>query len=168
MDWTITQHAIEQYIRRYDNTLTYGHAHTRLMELLNSSTSDGRTEQGSQIYLSGLMPECRLVIKDRNVLITVLPKKKDHAEEIEFIREAYEAELRLKQAVMITDKVITSVGEALPDIEDLKKQILAVESEKAEIDRQRLELGKKKHEISNRLDGLKRLLQYTESLQCTR
>ncbi len=153
MDWNITQHAIEQYVRRYEPETSYGDAALVLMSLLDTATKNGTTEQGDQLYVSGTKPDCRMVVKDRNVLITVLPPSEDKIDEMEFLREAYEAKQRL-QNINLNHEIKT-----------LEDSISTIETAVAEIDARRKELkiesgvlGQKKNLLTNELERLQKQL----------
>ena len=68
----ITEHAVEQYIKRWRKGITHYQAKEQLRMILNGASIQGKTYDG-QIYISGEYPDIRIVVKDRNVAITVLP-----------------------------------------------------------------------------------------------
>ena len=72
-EFNITVHAIEQFIRRWEQSKNSEQAEEELSALLRTSKSVGKTIAGQTIMVSGHRPEIRMVIKDRNVCVTVLP-----------------------------------------------------------------------------------------------
>lgn len=69
----ITNHAIEQFIRRWESNKDPERAEEELDALLRTSKVVGKTKLGHAIVVSGHRPEVRMVIKDRKVCVTVLP-----------------------------------------------------------------------------------------------
>lgn len=136
-----TDHAINQMIRRWATDKTYLQAEEELLALLNTSTQAGKTPLGDMIVVSGHRPEVRMVVKDRYTCVTVLPPADDasfaFAEEMEMMREAFTAKE-------------TSV----------KNEIANMEAQVVELDIQRKKLGERKHELSNRIDQLKRSIKW--------
>ena len=134
--WAIlTYHAVEQFIKRWESNKPFDEAKDELLSLLSTSKKVEDSPLGDHIYASGHRPEIRMVIKDRNVCVTVLPKKSEKhnlQEEIEEINN-YIQEKR----------------------NDLIFKISNVENEVALIDEERKKLGERKSLLQNELNILK-------------
>lgn len=131
----LTYHAVEQFIKRWENNKSFDEAKDELFSLLSTSKRVEDSPLGDHIYVSGHRPEIRMVIKDRNICVTVLPKKfekRNLQEEIEEINN-YNQEKR----------------------NDLILKISNVEKEIALIDEERKKLGDKKSQFQNDLNRLK-------------
>lgn len=69
----ITQHAMDQYIARFEPEVTKQEAARQIQELFQGAKIVDKTATKDQVYVSGQAPHIRLVVKDRNVVVTVLP-----------------------------------------------------------------------------------------------
>lgn len=131
----LTYHAVEQFIKRWESDKPFDEAKDELLSLLSTSKKVEDSLLGDHIYVSGHRPEIRMVIKDRNICVTVLPKKFEKhnlQEEIEEINN-YNQEKR----------------------NDLIFKIANIEKEIALIDEERKKLGDKKSQFQNDLNRLK-------------
>lgn len=139
MSYIITNHAVEQYIKRWAPTKSFDEAKLDVENLLKYSKPDGKTLCGDKITSIG---DIRFVIKDKNVCITVLPFHNSisiNQEEMDLIYEIYK-ETRFNK------------------INYLEEEIL---KQKAELDQamdDRINLAKRIHDMHNNLDQLKRNL----------
>jgi hypothetical protein len=144
-NFVITNHAVEQFMRRWAKGKSPEQAVEELATLLDTSKHTGKTPLGDTIVVSGYRPEVRMVVKDRNVCVTVLPVGQfDQAisivqEEMKLIAEHEEGQRQTAQA-----------------------EIAAMEQEIIELDLQRVavldtikdrlkEISDKKHVLHNRI-----------------
>jgi hypothetical protein len=150
MEWVLTQHSVEQFIRRYEFDKDFNTAKGLLLDLLNSAKQDGKTDRGDQIWVSGLKPECRMVVKDRVCCITVLPPSRMKiglAEEIEYT-----------QAVVSADKERAR--------KNIKDEIEKAQARLVELDVQRDLLRKQLHQIGDQKSNLHNyMLKLTNELE---
>lgn len=97
-EWVITTHAIDQYISRWcEPNKDRREANNELLHLLQGARPSHKAEYGGQIWLSGLRPEVRLLIKDVNVLVTVLPPDTKVDLTAEWM-EHYQSQIEMAQA----------------------------------------------------------------------
>lgn len=133
----VTYHAVEQFIRRWEPTKTYEQAEEELRALLRTSKNIGKTPAGEIIAVSGHRPEVRMVIKDRNVCVTVLP-----VSSLENAAQIYQEEL---------EQINASNKE---NVKRIQQEISEYEKKVETINERRLELGKQKGELLNRIATL--------------
>lgn len=138
----ITHHAVEQFISRWEPAKSAEQATEELAALLSTSTKlNAKTPLGDSIYVSGHRPEVRMVIKDRNVCVTVLPPGPiDNAnviyvEEMEELNRLIQEENRAMEA---------ELNDATSKLGELTRQLEAIKAER--------------HDLSNKIDRLKRKL----------
>lgn len=134
-----TSHAVEQFIRRWAPGKSAAEAEDELQALYRTSRVVEKTPLGDTVVASGHRPEIRLVIKDRNVCVTVLPQGPEY--------NAYEGEEHEEARIMYAKETAY-----------IKNEIEAGEKEVADIDGQRLVLAEKKSHLKNRISNLKREL----------
>lgn len=149
--YQITGHAIDQFRSRWRSKTrqTDRELHDELMGLLNSSKPFEKTILGDQIHISGLDPEIRMVVKDRVVCVTVLPKR----------NRAYLNLIDMNDAA-VREEFERLAQEQKEREEVMQAEILTLEQQVADIDRQRKELGQKKHELHDRIQMLKNQAKY--------
>lgn len=142
-EFHFTDHAIEQFIRRWEPNKTIEQARDEMSILLETSKQAGKTITGDAIFVSGYRSEIRFVVKDRNVCITVLPPGKvDTAELQAEFNELYEE--YIKDRPPMNDRVA-----------EMEAEILAIDKRRQEIDLERIELGKRKSLLHNELQSMK-------------
>lgn len=134
----LTYHAVEQYIARWEPSKNRQEAEEELFALLSSAKQSGKSPLGDPIFISGERPEIRMVVKDRNVCVTVLPP-------------GYNDDIDLMLQEELEDRVFLVEQRRLA----LEAEIASLEAEKIVIDEQRKELGEKKHRLSNQIDVLR-------------
>lgn len=171
--WHATQHAIEQFIRRWEPAKSYPDAEEELLALLETSSHAGKTIQGESIVVSGERPEIRMVIKDRNVCITVLPHQSvtSNERELENVVALFETNAdklkeeiaSLEEQTRVIDKRRGELGlaksETMRKIAALKD---TMEKEVAEIDAKRRELGIEKTNLLSKMQMVKNKLRAIE------
>lgn len=92
-NFTLTNHAVEQFANRWLPDHAAWRAEQDLHALLSTAKKVGRTRAGDMIYASDQHPEVRMVVKDRNVCITVLPPQEEQCidnEELTLMQEHYD------------------------------------------------------------------------------
>src|ERR1700722_2619090 len=107
----ITAHAVEQFIRRWGPDKTVQEAEEEIEALFRTSKHIGKTNAGDDVVASGYRPEIRLVIKERNVCVTVLPPEKDgiDEEEMEHYQEIISEEARqAAEQIQVLEKEVIS------------------------------------------------------------
>lgn len=142
----ITQHAAEQFIRRWEPSFSFAQAHSELNRLLTGCRSIGKSPLGDQIMVSGERPDIRMIVKDFNVCVTVLPRYKED-EEIE------QAQLTLEDIEHEKEQRIASIKEELA--------ICCTAIQK--VDEERRALGEQKSRIQNKRKRLEHELNLLES-----
>lgn len=139
----LTYHAVEQFIRRWAPDKSYESAYDELIALLHTSKQVDRTPVGDSIYVSGHRPEIRMVVKDRNVCVTVLPPGSLHSSLLD-----YQEEMEYLRAVSEEQN-----AKAHAEIAELQAQISV-------IDEERKVLSKKKESLANQLDRLRQKVKW--------
>lgn len=139
----LTLHAVEQFIKRWAPEKSQQEAAEELISLLSTSKQVDRTKLGDPVFVSGHRPEIRMVVKDRNVCVTVLPAGNLisaydlYLEELEHLQRAAEEN---------RDRVLAEIAQ--------------VEAEIAHVDEQRKFWGNKKNELANHLAKLKHKIKW--------
>jgi hypothetical protein len=138
-DWIITEHAIDQYLSRWcEEKLDREEAQTVLLELLRGAKYSNKSAYGGMIWISGTRPDIRLLIKDTNVLITVLPPNKRlntideiadyhsiQAEQTQDIQYYYESKLEIiKSEIKNKKRVIEKLNQKQKQLEKEKSDLL--------------------------------------------
>lgn len=137
--WCIlTQHAVEQFISRWAPEKGAEEAARELLSLLNTSTANGKTTHGDQIYISGHRPNIRMVVKDRNVCVTVLPAGK-----LDDALSLYEEEMAIRAQLAEERQA------------ELEGEIAMLEAERDEWEEKKKAIVKEKEKICQRIDNLK-------------
>jgi len=140
--WCITIHAVEQFISRWEPEKPYNQAKEELEALIRTSRIIGKTKLGDTIVASGYRPEIRLVIKERNVCVTVLPQGK-----LEDLHLPLEEEL--EELLSISKRKILQTKQEIQECEEAVKSI----------DAQRHKLSMQKHDLCNRIQMLNKRIQ---------
>jgi sugar phosphate isomerase/epimerase len=121
----ITAHAIEQFIRRWAPDAKPWQAEKEIESLFSTSKKMGITPLGDTIVASSHRPEVRLVIKDRDVVITVLPPGENmepNEDEKEEMCAAYERQQRTIRDVIETyEKEVVVLDRSLAHLAEKKK-----------------------------------------------
>jgi peptidoglycan hydrolase CwlO-like protein len=140
----ITEHAVSQFISRWVPEATREDAELGLIDLLNSAKKlPDKTPLGDDMYASGEWPDVRLVIKDRNVCVTVLPPGRNFNTEYEFeVNEILEARERAKSNLE-------------KQIADLETNLSTVEVERQEAANNAARLLTACRKIRREIDSLK-------------
>jgi hypothetical protein len=138
MKHNITLHAIEQFIRRWEPNKTHDEARSELEALLRTSKIIGKTPLNDTVVASGHRPEIRMVVKDINVCVTVLPQ--GGLEELNKI---------------VKEEMEEWKENNVRSMEHLESQIAECEEQIKNVDVERVALAKKKQELSNHLENLK-------------
>lgn len=143
----ITDHAIEQYISRWEPEKNGKQAQSDLIELLNSAKKVANTASGDAVFASGNRPEVRMVIKDRNVCVTVLPNHSntDSEEEFQFIVEKFAEE---KAAIQFQIDCMTK------DIEAINIQLNELAKKAQEHRKNKGDIKTQIHNLQKRLDKM--------------
>lgn len=128
----ITYHAVEQYIRRWEPEKTVEKARSELSNLLTGCKNIGKTHAGHSIVVSGERPEVRMVVKDRNVCVTVLPR--------------YQEDEKIEEIAIANQEINTEYQTRL---DYLKKEITERTQEIDKLTEERRILGERKHELEN-------------------
>lgn len=167
----ITTHAVEQFIRRWVPDASFEKARRHLHALLRTAKCVAKTIKGDQIYVSSMSPDIRMVIKDRNVCITVLPPiASTHSqfdiEEFTLIAPPTES-FGFAPSIEELPKRTQAEQAALliKQIQDIEKEFIAVSIQHSEVPRDmpgekcanslsRKALGLKKSELHNSLQSL--------------
>lgn len=139
----ITDHAIEQFIRRWEPSKSIESAKDEMEALLRTSRQVGRTNHGDVIVVSGYRPDVRFVIKDRNVCITTLPQGSSIDDALEEEREE-----ALRYAERADSRIKEKEDDIKKEIDDLQLKIL-------DTDEQRKRLAISKTDALNRITKLK-------------
>lgn len=131
----LTQHAVDQFISRWEPNKNRQEAEDELFSLLSTSKKVGSAAYGGDIYVSGHRSNIRMLVKDRNVCVTILPPPDTiNQDEAEFLKE---------QEQDLLDLYAARQAPLLAELELLKQ-------EKAELDRQKtaikLEFERQKRE----------------------
>lgn len=132
----ITYHAIEQFISRYEPEKTFEEAEDELVYLLYTSHEDGQSLCGDKVYVSKYRPEVRMVIKDHNVCVTVLPKNINNSNLDDIIQNELEER---RQYDLRQNNIIQH------QIDEIKKNINELQQTKIELG---LKLNKAKNELA--------------------
>lgn len=135
----ITNHAVEQYIARWAPDKNYEEACSELFSLLGTSAPNGKTILGDTIYVSGHRPSIRMVVKDRNVCVTVLPANSNDQDIIDEF-----------------DQFNSFLEEEKSKIDN---EIFHLSQEKEKLELSKKELNSRIHAINNRVYILKSKLQ---------
>ena len=147
----ITLHALTRFINRWMPGASIEQAEDEMYDLLNSAKAVGKTPLGDTMYVSGLRPEIRFVIKDINVCVTVLPPGETNFDllhsEFEFL--ACEDEQR-KQSIQFE---IDEVESIIQSLNEEKVVLLAPIADKLK------NISDKTHLAKNKLFVLKKKLQ---------
>jgi hypothetical protein len=156
-----TAHAIDQFIARWEPNITREQAETMLQELYQTSKSVGKTPLKDTVVISPYRSEIRMVIKDRNVCVTVLPRDKSGLlkEELALLNDIEE------------DKEMLCILNAQEQISSLEKEEEAIDKRRSEISEQintltrtlrseKNELGKRANDIHNQLALLRSSLKW--------
>lgn len=101
----ITHHAVEQFVSRWAKDKSYLQAEDELVALLHTSKQVGKTLRGDLIYVSQHAPDIRMVVKDRNVCVTVLPQSNN----IQNLEEIIQAELEEQQRLFDEEKEVIQI-----------------------------------------------------------
>lgn len=139
----LTQHAVDQFIKRWAPDKSQYEAAEELISLLSTSKQIDRTKLGDPVFISGHRPEIRMVVKDRNVCVTVLPPGN-----ITSAYDLYLEELDHLQQVAEENK------------QRVLDQIAQLEAEVSVVDEQRKFWGNKKNALSNELEKLKQKIKW--------
>jgi len=139
----LTQHAVDQFIKRWAPEKTQEEAAEELLSLLSTSKQVDRTKLGDPVYVSGHRPEIRMVVKDRNVCVTVLP-----AGNFQSAYDLYLEELEELQRIAEDNRQL------------VLSEIAQLEAEIAEVDEQRKFWGNKKNQLANQLDKLRHKIKW--------
>lgn len=144
-EFHITTHAVDQFIRRWRTDKSHQQAHEELEALLRTSKADGKTATGDQIHISGHFPEIRMVVKERTVCVTVLPKSNREEDNLEDLlrEEAEYLEMAQKKHQ-----------------EKYQQEINSAEQELAIIEEERKRLGLQKTKLLNKLQTLRNKAKY--------
>jgi hypothetical protein len=155
----LTQHAVEQFIRRWAPTKAQEEAAEELVSLLNTAKQMGKACAGGSIWVSGHRPEIRMVVKDRNVCVTVLPPGKNN-KYVESFEEAYAFfQEEMEESRLNYEAHMARQNELKKDESNkLKEQIQAMEDSIAVLDEERKRLGAMKSELHNEVSALKQKL----------
>ena len=163
--YQLTEHAIEQFRRRWRPDYSDKDLRDELMALLQSSKPFDKTTAGDQIRISGHQPDIRMVVKDRVVCVTVLPKLRRRTSNLptpEEMMEFAEEKMETKASSSESDPAKEDWGPVFQETweDDVRQEIEQLEKEMAVLDQQRRELGLKKSELHNRVQSLKIKLTY--------
>lgn len=160
----ITAHAVEQFIRRWEPNKSSEEATEELDALLRTSKIVGRTRSGQTIAVSGHRPEVRLVLKERNVCVTVLPAGSFHSVPTELERELMDELMEELNSISAA-----RISELKVDIENLRLQVVVIGDQRIRIEDARLrlledsrELGRRKTELLNDIHVLEKELKELE------
>lgn len=134
MRFEVTFHAVEQYIRRWEPDKDYRTARKELNGLIHNAHYTGKNRQGTMVFVSNERPEIRLLVKDNNVLITVLPpdssldlftEMQQHQQELEEERKFYLQEVERRKAAIALEEQTKkdAINKAIRE-ERSKKQII--------------------------------------------
>lgn len=151
----ITHHALEQYISRWAPNKNSTKAKKDLIELLNSSKLQSKTAMRDAIYISGLRPEIRMVIKDRNVCVTVLPDANAHYEQDEF-------DLRVENELEERELAQFQIDNLIKDADDLKDKLLELKEQHRKLTKSIFEtdiMTKEAQALENKLNDVEVLRQ---------
>lgn len=133
-DPVVTDHAVEQFIRRWEPTKSYDSAKDELEALMRTSKSTGtRSSYSGQIMTSGYRPEVRMIVKDGNVCITVLPpnnKTEDMLDEDALLAISV-ALSPIEEEMRIAEKDHANVCAKIHELKDALQPM--IEQEEAEI-----------------------------------
>lgn len=143
-----TNHAIQQFIKRWEPKKTFDEARAELEELLNNSYLEGKTPKGDPIRISGLRPEIRMVIKDFDTCATVLPAKFLNKDDVIFEEVWYKDSEWIDRAL--------NPNKAQKDMQDAEERILQIEIERKSLADKRRELGFEKEKLIQLLSKLKK------------
>jgi hypothetical protein len=169
MRYIITQHAIEQFISRWSPAKTRKEAEGELQSLLHTSTYSGQSLSGGRVMVSSYRPEIRMVVKDSNVCITVLPLYQPPSNDVQAcIDEIVEMELERQEenqssAQDYVDEMV-EIGLAYElAIERAEFEILRHKQELEKVNNERLALGQRKVEIMANIRMLQSDIQRMQS-----
>lgn len=135
--WAVTNHAVDQFINRWETNKGVKEAKEELLELLSTSVRQAeRSATGDPIYVSPSRPEIRLVVKDGDVCVTVLsPGNQRAVLQVEEENDILE---------YLQEKGEENKQKADQEIADLEAKI-------REVDLERKALGDKKNKLGNAL-----------------
>lgn len=128
----ITQHAVEQYIRRWAPEQTFEKARSELNILLTGCKTIGKSPLGDSIVVSGSRPEVRMILKDRNVCVTVLPR--------------YQEDEKIEDILIANEQINTEYQNR---VQYLKQEITQRTEQIEKLNEERRILGERKHELEN-------------------
>lgn len=158
----ITEHAVEQFIRRWGPDLTHTEAKAQLQNLLAGSKSIGRAKAGGTVFINN-EKNIRFVIKDHNVCITVLPPDtalEVRQEEISLIQEMTIQEFERhhtteQDAGLSLLEELEEKEKSLPiKIQERKDEVSELDRQIKDLDKKRIELGKEKSVLMNKKQKL--------------
>lgn len=136
-NWVATDHAVDQFISRWENGKSFAQAKEEVLALLSTSKRTDKSLKGDPIYVSAHRSEIRMVVKEGYVCVTVLGQDKSNR-------------------LSVQEEELDELNSWLQEQEEKKlEQITALEKQIFEIDEQRRILGKKKNDISNALQMLR-------------
>lgn len=169
----LTAHAIEQYISRWARDRFVKDAKEELLHLLETSKKTDRTANGDDVFTSDSNPEIRMVIKDRDVCITVLPLQKNkskntveqnfvdfidfYEENDEFIKKSAELEEQKKQQERKESK-----QKLMDRVIELKVLLNEIDKKRQQLEKgnnERKKLGNEKNLLINEFDHCCRILE---------
>jgi hypothetical protein len=146
----ITDHALDQYISRWEPNINASDAEKNLIKLLNSSKKNGKTAIGDDIYISGTNPNIRMVVKDYNVCVTVLPHHMGYNYEQDYqymIREEFYEQ---------REDILCQIDNLTKECEDTDEKINKL---KESIDKELKKLINDKGFIKNKIHNLQKKLE---------
>lgn len=162
----ITQHAVEQFIRRWEPDLDFEKAKKELYWLLISSSKVGKTLLGDTIRESSQRSGVRMVMKERIVCVSVLPARNENLSQWQ--QEQWEA-LELERSASTTNAeagitVETTKEKFTKELESLKAKVVSLEEEKVALRNRLNKIGEEKHQASNRIQSLESWLNASSNL----
>ena len=143
-NFTLTNHAVEQFASRWLPDHASWHAEQDLHHLLSTAKKVGRTRAGDIIYASGHRPEVRMVVKDRNVCVTVLPPREEQDDQETIMQQYYEGHKEQ------TAERVAALEKKSKDIDNQREELKAIYRTEMEM------LQTKKDEINSELSWLNR------------
>jgi hypothetical protein len=152
MKTIVTVHAIEQYQKRWSPKASFSEAESDLKGLLYMAKSIGKTPLGHTIVVSSINPEIRMVLKEKNVCVTVLPKSAQSIKQ-EIIAEEIEAfQEEINEFILLNKCNISSIEERLIILDS---EIIKIDNERADLVKQKSLLCNEKDILQNKLKKLK-------------
>jgi hypothetical protein len=144
-DFSLTEHSVDQFVRRFEPNMLRPEARSLMLELLNGSKRVGKTLKGDQIVSSDMRQEVRFVVKDLDVCVTVLPKQHLHLIEPHMSID------------MSFDTEHNDMKSSIPaEVANLRKQIIQIDIDREELKSKGSQLAQEKDRLDTRVKILEK------------